>query len=138
MRIINNDLAFPDGTRFYPDIKNGKRGFNTDPARGADTFYPFRQSPILLATDIDSFNSYSYICTNLPEYPKLTADNFLMVIKRIQKTANSLSDTGNIVKTYDATTGRLTINKYFLASGLKFASGSNLTVSVIYDLYLIS
>lgn len=32
---------FPDGTKFYPDIKDGKRGYNTDPARGADTFNPF-------------------------------------------------------------------------------------------------
>ncbi len=36
-----NDLAFPDGTRFYPDKQNGKYGFNTSPTRGADTFYPF-------------------------------------------------------------------------------------------------
>lgn len=35
---------FPDGTKFYPDIKDGKRGYNTDPARGADTFNPFRSS----------------------------------------------------------------------------------------------
>ena len=26
---------------FYYDVQNGVRGFNTDPARGADTFYPF-------------------------------------------------------------------------------------------------
>lgn len=32
---------FPDGMKFYPDIKNGVRGYNTDPARGADTFSPF-------------------------------------------------------------------------------------------------
>lgn len=32
---------FPDGIGFYPDIQNGERGYNTDAARGADTFYPF-------------------------------------------------------------------------------------------------
>lgn len=32
---------FPDGVKFYPDIKDGERGYNTDPARGADTFIPF-------------------------------------------------------------------------------------------------
>lgn len=26
---------------FYPDIQGGKRGYNTDAARGADTFVPF-------------------------------------------------------------------------------------------------
>lgn len=37
-----NDLKFPDGTGFYPDEKNGVRGYNTDAARGADTFSPFK------------------------------------------------------------------------------------------------
>lgn len=41
--ILNNKLMFPDGTEFYPDIKNGLHGFNTDPQRGADTFFPFKQ-----------------------------------------------------------------------------------------------
>ncbi len=41
---LNNNLTFPDGKKFYPDIRNGKRGYNTDPARGADTFVPFRQA----------------------------------------------------------------------------------------------
>lgn len=34
---------FPDGTAFYLDTKEGERGFNTDPQRGADTFFPFRK-----------------------------------------------------------------------------------------------
>lgn len=38
---------FPDGTKFYPDIKNGISGYNTDPARGADTFHPFSQKKLL-------------------------------------------------------------------------------------------
>ncbi|MDE7445882.1 MAG: hypothetical protein K2N15_09320, partial [Lachnospiraceae bacterium] len=36
-----NNLNFPDGTGFYPDVQNGVRGYNTDAARGADTFHPF-------------------------------------------------------------------------------------------------
>lgn len=38
---LNDSLNFPDGTHFYPDIQDGKPGYNTDPERGADTFYPF-------------------------------------------------------------------------------------------------
>lgn len=38
---LNDNLTFPDGVKFYPDIQNGERGYNTDPARGADTFSPF-------------------------------------------------------------------------------------------------
>ena len=38
---INNKQTFPDGVGFYPDVKDGVRGYNTDAARGADTFHPF-------------------------------------------------------------------------------------------------
>lgn len=38
---LSSDIKFPDGVGFYPDIKDGQRGYNIDPARGADTFSPF-------------------------------------------------------------------------------------------------
>lgn len=38
-----NKLMFPSGDQFYLDEKDGERGYNTDPARGADTFHPFRK-----------------------------------------------------------------------------------------------
>ena len=34
-------MTFPDGIGFYPDFQNGIRGYNTNAARGADTFVPF-------------------------------------------------------------------------------------------------
>ena len=43
--MISSDIKFPDGVGFYPDIQEGVRGYNTDPARGADTFNPFRSEP---------------------------------------------------------------------------------------------
>lgn len=43
LKAVNNKLMFPDGTAFYLDTKEGERGFNTDPQRGADTFFPFRK-----------------------------------------------------------------------------------------------
>ena len=39
-----DSLTFPDGTKYYADIQDGKHGFNTDPNRGADTFHPFRNT----------------------------------------------------------------------------------------------
>ena len=36
-------MKFPDGKGFYPDVQDGVRGYNTKPARGADTFFPFSQ-----------------------------------------------------------------------------------------------
>lgn len=41
---LSSDIKFPDGVGFYPDIQEGVRGYNTDPARGADTFSPFRST----------------------------------------------------------------------------------------------
>lgn len=43
-KYVNNNLMFPDGVKFYPDVKDGVRGYNTDAARGADTFHPFFNS----------------------------------------------------------------------------------------------
>lgn len=40
---LNQNIAFPDGVGFYPDIQDGVRGYNTDQERGADTFVPFKQ-----------------------------------------------------------------------------------------------
>ena len=37
---LNSELSAND-TKFYFDYKDGQWGFNTDPARGADTFHPF-------------------------------------------------------------------------------------------------
>ena len=42
---LSRDLKFPDGTGFYPDIKDGVHGYNTDSKRGADTFIPFNKIP---------------------------------------------------------------------------------------------
>ena len=52
---LNDNLQFPDGVKFYPDVQNGVRGYNTDAARGADTFYPFSES------------EYDVVMTNIPE-----------------------------------------------------------------------
>lgn len=49
---------FPDGTGFYPDTKDGVRGYNTDAARGADTFCPF--SSIHKDTTIDLLYCLEY------------------------------------------------------------------------------
>lgn len=124
---------FPDGTKFYPDIKNGERGYNTDAARGADTFIPFRQKPILLASDINSLNVYSHICTTIANYQKLTTDNFFVVFKAIGITGLGGNNTGAFTKSYNPTTGKLTINKYYQYQD----SSSHIAMYVIYDLYLV-
>lgn len=44
---LNNDLK-ANGSQFHFDYHNGQWGFNTDPARGADTFIPFNHGLIAL------------------------------------------------------------------------------------------
>ncbi len=57
---LNNNLQFPDGIKFYPDVQNGVRGYNTDAARGADTFYPFSET------------KYDVVMTVIPENYTIT------------------------------------------------------------------
>lgn len=40
-------LKFPSGDGFYLDEKDGVKGYNTSPTRGADTFFPFSNFKIL-------------------------------------------------------------------------------------------
>lgn len=39
---LNESLTAPTVGMFIYDYKDGKYGYNTDPSRGADTFFPFR------------------------------------------------------------------------------------------------
>ena len=43
---INSNLT-ANSTPFYYDYQNSKYGYNTDPARGADTFHPFKAAPVV-------------------------------------------------------------------------------------------
>ena len=68
---LNNNLMFPDGLKFYPDLQDGKRGFNTDPARGADTFFPFKHGLTFVTGSLILANGHKTIIT--VERPKLIA-----------------------------------------------------------------
>ncbi len=87
-------LTFPDGTKFYPDIKDGERGFNTDPARGADTFIPF--------SDGVDFQKAS-------------------IIKKATNTSNSL---GNLSMTLKTTTKHTIITSVKGSSGMGVSNDS--------------
>lgn len=54
---LNKNLKFPDNVGFYPDIKDGVRGYNTDAARGADTFFPFSNAEICLTGAINYYSN---------------------------------------------------------------------------------
>lgn len=50
---LNQNMQFPDNVGFYPDIKDGVRGYNIDAARGADTFFPFSVGEIEYINSIE-------------------------------------------------------------------------------------
>lgn len=52
-------MSFPDGVGFYPDVQGGVRGYNTDAARGADTFIPFKNLSNMTAAHISYGASYT-------------------------------------------------------------------------------
>lgn len=67
---INNKLMFPSGDQFYLDEHDGERGYNTDPARGADTFHPFnRFKKITFTVNASGRGVYG----NYQVYPRATA-----------------------------------------------------------------
>ena len=83
---INGNIRFPDGVGFYPDVKNGVRGYNTDPARGADTFSPFRKEIVLGECLIRSGLTTSTtinMAGRCEDISKVTINNFLFVITSI-------------------------------------------------------
>lgn len=43
---MNTAGSAGSGTTFYFDYKNSKYGYNTSPSRGADTFVPFKTTPV--------------------------------------------------------------------------------------------
>ena len=45
--LISNQLVV-DNTKFYFDSHDGKYGYNTSAARGADTFHPFKNSELIV------------------------------------------------------------------------------------------
>lgn len=77
---LNSNISFPDGTGFYPDIKDGVAGYNTDPQRGADTFSPFSSKSsgkIPIYQGGNSLDMKKYVPKEV--YNKLTTSNFICV-----------------------------------------------------------
>lgn len=70
LKAVNNKLTFPDGESFYLDVKDGERGYNSDPARGAGTFRPFnRFKKITFTVNASGRGVYG----NYQVYPRATA-----------------------------------------------------------------
>lgn len=114
------ELNFPDGTGFYPDIKDGVRGYNTSESRGADTFFPFKSgggggstgsylTNVLPIEVSDSGRKAVFDIKSLyPEYESIDANNiFIEWTKYFDSGAINAGVT--IFLTYDKTFGQITV-----------------------------
>lgn len=70
-------------TSFYFDSKNGKWGWNSDPARGAGTFHPFRQASSAGTYTADAQfhvgGSEDGWANSIIELPRMTGDGVLAI-----------------------------------------------------------
>jgi hypothetical protein len=101
---INSNISFPDGSGFYLDTQDGVRGYNTDAARGADTFYPFSggQFPDLTQGYIlPLINNTFDVKTIAPKkYKEYTSANFRAVISSLGSYNQTNNSDGGNVNTY--------------------------------------
>ncbi len=110
---LNNKLMFPDGTEFYLDVKDGERGYNTDPARGADTFSPFKRKPqIVLIGSGNTTATKTFSATSIKGYNKLTSDNFFL--RPSVHGQGGGSSRGSYGISYNPATGIVTVNEYVI------------------------
>lgn len=125
-----NDIKFPDGAGFYPDIKDGQRGYNTDPARGADTFSPFSSIPELISSSVASNIARTFDVSSRLLHSKYTVDNFYLVAKGVSFGTSSAIH-NNLEKSYDPDTGILSVS-----AAVNYHNSNN-GFWLIYDVYLI-
>lgn len=134
---INSDLSFPDGVKFYPDVKDGIRGYNTDAARGADTFVPFRSGGITLLGKYTAISTYDL--SGVKGYKNLIVDDFLCVSSTGGTSGSKYeNDSNGTIQlsigytapqlSYVASTGILTITPALL-SGSAFHNPATATAS---------
>lgn len=134
---LNENITFPDGSGFYPDVQDGVRGYNTDPGRGADTFVPFKKSPILIGS---RSGNGTINCTSINGYEKLSANDFLISITKYN---TSVTGGGNMPsgksfsvipnKSYNPSTGILTLSG---CAGSIYDHPATMATTLTVDIYL--
>lgn len=101
---INSNITFPDGSGFYLDTQDGVSGYNTDAARGADTFHPFSggQFPDLTQGYIlPLINNTFDVKTIAPKkYKEYTSANFSAVVSSLGSYNQTNNSDGGNVNTY--------------------------------------
>lgn len=122
-----------NGSRFYFDYQDGQYGYNTDPARGADTFSPFSNTVDLgdisassqssSGTRDSTFDLSTYI-----GYSDISANDIIFMPLEWKNTAMQNANLAALqtprVKSYDNMTGIVTLQGM---SGVNYTWGATIT-----------
>lgn len=114
LKEVNYKLMFPDGTEFYLDEHEGERGYNSDPARGADTFHPFKLKPTIKTYNCTYTGSNGASTAVIDKGRTLEKDMFLLAAGQhnegvVAYQVASSTNFGMWVDTYNPDTGEIVI-----------------------------
>ena len=108
------------------------------PTDGADPVTRKLGEPTLIASDLAASVARTIDCTAISGYENLTANNFLLEVTGLKSgvgSSNSFGINGTLEKSYDPTSGTLTVGKC-LGKYYDY-SGNNYGCSVVYNVLLI-
>lgn len=131
LKNVNNSLV-ANSKHFYFDYKDGKYGYNTNPNRGADTFFPFSSvangtftfinggSSNVVYTGLSDINGFVYFGNSSDKGWALTG----LYLKNVDSTISNLL--GNTSISQSSTEGhQLTTNFLVTSSGATRKTGSS-------------
>lgn len=104
---VSNRLTNENSETFNFGVKDGVRGFFTDPSRADDSFIPFKSGLEFIGavstanTSYASNETFTLNCSDISGYQVLTVDNFLFVPTSCRFAANGNGGGGNFNGTYD-------------------------------------
>lgn len=141
---LNNNLTNEDNEKFIFGKKDGVRGFYTDSSKADDSFVPFKSNSIINLGTGRSFDLKN-LCPDV-DYTKLTVDDFIVGASNVPAssadnytpgapswmwTAVQLSAMTPITKSYNNTTGVLTLGGGTITAR-GYTHGDNSTVTNAY------
>lgn len=111
LKQVDDSLVNENNESFNFGVKDGVRGFFTNPSRADDCFVPFKSGNIIDITDllthetISGFKYSVYDVSGIQGYQNLTVDNFVFSISKLALWAVTADGSKSAYPTYDSNTG---------------------------------
>lgn len=116
-------------TSFYFDSKNGKWGWNSDPARGAGTFHPFRQASSAGTYSVDAQflvdGAEGGYASSVVALPRMTGDGVLSITQSIISGSRGSTESEN-----NNVSGSITVTNSTRGTSVSYSRTGNYTYSV--------